>query len=146
MVLGFAAVAAQSASAAHLPPKVLLRVSSTVRVTGTIGALGLAEITVGRMSCSLQGAKASNLAGGFAVGENVTVDCLDGSLHSIVLAPEASGPTHPDSVVQPITSGSGVTVTSSTRGSGTVESLTPSSITIGTATCSISQQSYDALV
>ncbi len=99
LVLGLAVATAGSALATQMPTKQWLHVSSTVKITGTVRALGLTQITVGRTSCSLHGSKIADLAGGFAVGENVTVGCVDGSLHSIVLTPLTSGPSHPDLIV-----------------------------------------------
>lgn len=99
VVLGLAVMAAGSALATQRPMIRSLRVSSAAKVTGTIRALGSAEITVGRTTCSMRSSKVAELAGGFAVGENVTIDCVNSSLHSIILAPETSGPTHPDWIV-----------------------------------------------
>lgn len=99
LVLGLAVLTAGSALAAHAPTMQWLRVKSSVKITGTVRALGLTQITVGRTRCSLRSPKITNLASTFAVGENVTVGCVDGSLRSIVLAPITSGQTHPDLIV-----------------------------------------------
>jgi hypothetical protein len=127
--------------------------------------LGLTQITVGRTTCAMRGSKIADLAGGFAVGENVTVDCVDGSLRSIVLARDTSGPSHSDSIVGTVKgesaplqpSGAGdaapacgvgkniLTWTSGTTGSrsvtgticvnGTVTAVSPDGITVGDQTC-----------
>ena len=64
-----------------------------IGATGTISHLDLSLITVDRTTCTID-TKAAAVAGEFAVGENVSINCLGGALRSMKLAPITSGPAH----------------------------------------------------
>jgi hypothetical protein len=83
-----------AAAQATRPPSKLTATTVTGRVTG----LGMTQIAVSKTSCSLRG-KTAALAAMFAVGENVTIACVNGALKTIKLAPPA-GPSHTVSVIR----------------------------------------------
>jgi hypothetical protein len=127
------------AAAAHRPFTRPLLLQTT---TGRISALGLSQVTVGRMTCSLT-AKTAALAGTFAVGENVSIGCLGKALNTMKLRPVTSGHALPPITITVPPSlpaskssvGTPPVVTSSASTQGAITALTPSSITIGDLTC-----------
>jgi hypothetical protein len=88
-VMGMLSVAVGSAIATQPPAKS----STLLAATGTVTALDLSRIAVGRTKCAL-GAKSAGLAGSFAIGEHVTIGCVSGVLRTIKLAPVTSGQLH----------------------------------------------------
>lgn len=158
-VIGVLPVAAGSAIAPQSPAKS----STLLSATGTVTALDLSRIAIGRTKCGL-GTKSAALAGNFAIGEHVTIGCVSGLLRTIKLAPVTSGQLHSVIVVRSASvipkaggpsSKASVSWTSGTivlgntsanpgasnppptsaNATGPITSLDPTGITIGDVTC-----------
>jgi hypothetical protein len=108
--------------------------------TDSISALSSTSITVGQLTCAINGGSPSLT--GFTVGERVAAACTNGTLVTIVPLPPLGGPVTATTTTTTTTTPSGITTT----GQGTVTALSATSITVNTIgtgplTCTLTSSS-----
>jgi hypothetical protein len=91
--------------------------------TGTVTALDLGHVAVGKLSCLLGSGRIDSEAQEFAVGERVTIDCQRGLLRAIALAP-VTGPRRSGTYVDVPPSGAAA-LPSTLGATGAVAGSTP---------------------
>jgi hypothetical protein len=137
VLVGIASAVAGSATAASRPaPAPTLALSAT----GTVHALDLSRITVGRTTCSFTNRGIASLAGTFAVGESVSISCVRGVLQTIKLASITNGHAKPPvsasvASAASVATSEAASMTNSQSAHGPIVAITATSITVGDVSC-----------